>query len=52
MTDRLESPSITVTTDIISTKVVDTISDVTLTNKISDLPIQRQKRKAGFSLKI
>ena len=38
MTDHPESPSITVTAYIILTAIVDTIYNVTLTNKTSDLP--------------
>ena len=38
MIDRPESPSITVTAYIILTAIVDTIYNVTLTNKTSDLP--------------
>ena len=44
MADCLESPSITVTEDIISTAIVDTIYNETLTNRIDDLPRQRRKR--------
>lgn len=49
MADHLESPSVTVTTDIISTAGVDTTYNVTLTNRTSDLPKQRRKWKAWFS---
>ena len=56
MIDLPESPSIAVTADIISTAIVDTIYNVTLTNKTSDLPKitrkrQYRKRKSGLSLR-
>ena len=49
MADCHESPSVTVTTDAISTDIVDTIYDVTLTNRTSDLPKSKRKRTTGFT---